>query len=201
MTAPESDNIHYQTGLPETLRGQAALLYDDAFSRKLQFALPDPKRRVRVLARSFEPGHCVVAIQGDELLGVAGFHDQHGSFTADMTVRTLYATLGIRGTLRALPLLALLASSPKPGQLHLEGIAVSSQARGLGIGTTLIAMLEEMARNDGLTGLTLEVVDTNPAARRLYERLGFHEVATINLPFLERLMGFRASTSMLKRLN
>ena len=58
-----------------------------------------------------------------------------------------------------------------------------------------------MARNDGLTGLTLEVVDTNPDARRLYERLGFREINTINLPFLERLMGFRASTSMLKRLD
>ncbi len=200
MQSPATEIVNYQIGLPESLRDQAALLYDDAFSRKLRFALPDDEKRVLVLARSFEPGHCVVAIRGDDLLGVAGFHDRDGSFTDHMTIRTLRSTIGIRGTMRALPLLALLASEPKAGQLHLEGIAVSNQARGLGIGSRLIAMLEERARSEGFTGLTLEVVDTNPDARRLYERLGFVEVDTIHLPFLERLMGFRASTSMLKRL-
>lgn len=45
-------------------------------------------------------------------------------------------------------------------------------ARGQGIGTALIRAMQQQAAAQGC-GLTLSVLWQNPAARRLYERLGF----------------------------
>ena len=44
----------------------------------------------------------------------------------------------------------------------------------------------------------LDVVDSNPRARRLYEREGFVPVRTVRTPYLQRAMGFAASTTMVR---
>lgn len=54
-------------------------------------------------------------------------------------------------------------------------IAVVDSARGLGIGTALLAALEEAARDRGIRALSLSVEPANPAAR-LYQRRGYVQV-------------------------
>ena len=58
-------------------------------------------------------------------------------------------------------------------ELHINNLAVAPQHRGAGAGTALLhAVLREGARM-GARRATLEVRQSNEAARRLYERLGF----------------------------
>lgn len=54
-------------------------------------------------------------------------------------------------------------------------IAVSEQARGLGIARSLMATAEQTAREEGRLYLRLEVSVENHAAIRLYESLGFQQ--------------------------
>lgn len=51
-------------------------------------------------------------------------------------------------------------------------LAVAPQARGVGTGRQLLASLLGVARNQGLTRVSLSVDRANPA-RRLYQRMGF----------------------------
>jgi RimJ/RimL family protein N-acetyltransferase len=46
--------------------------------------------------------------------------------------------------------------------------------------------------------LRLQVVDTNPRARALYERLGFRAAKTHRVPLVGPLMGFSAYTDMVR---
>ena len=58
-------------------------------------------------------------------------------------------------------------------ELHINNLAVAPEHRGAGAGTALLhAVLREGARM-GARRATLEVRQSNEAARRLYERLGF----------------------------
>ena len=57
--------------------------------------------------------------------------------------------------------------------LNLHDLAVLPEQRGQGVGGALLAALEARARADGCCKITLEVLDNNHGARRLYERLGF----------------------------
>jgi ribosomal protein S18 acetylase RimI-like enzyme len=56
---------------------------------------------------------------------------------------------------------------------HIWDIVVRPEARGRGVGRTLIAAAEQWARDRGYPLLTLHVFVENRAALRLYEELGF----------------------------
>ena len=60
-------------------------------------------------------------------------------------------------------------------EAHVTNVAVSSQRRREGIGRLLMQKLMELARDNDMESMTLEVRVSNAAARHLYEQLGFVE--------------------------
>lgn len=62
-------------------------------------------------------------------------------------------------------------------QADIQTIAVDATHRRLGLGALLVQQLLDAARERGAREVLLEVRADNPAARRLYERHGFTEVA------------------------
>ena len=56
---------------------------------------------------------------------------------------------------------------------HIADIIVAPEARGRGVGETLLAAAEQWARGRGYSLLTLNVFIENTRARALYERAGF----------------------------
>jgi len=53
------------------------------------------------------------------------------------------------------------------------GIGVIPQYRSSGIGTKLMRSAEDLCQNRGVQSITLEVIEGNDRAQRLYERLGY----------------------------
>jgi ribosomal protein S18 acetylase RimI-like enzyme len=64
-----------------------------------------------------------------------------------------------------------------PGTWNVNVLGVLPQFRSLGLGTELLRMADESARKLGRRGMSIIVSDANIGARRLYERLGYREVA------------------------
>jgi ribosomal protein S18 acetylase RimI-like enzyme len=56
---------------------------------------------------------------------------------------------------------------------ELESLAVAEHARGKGVGRALISAARERLRRQGLSYWTVEVIEANDDAVRLYEREGF----------------------------
>jgi ribosomal protein S18 acetylase RimI-like enzyme len=75
---------------------------------------------------------------------------------------------------RAIGLLQLLAPAPRFLR-HIRNlyIEVHRDWRGSGVGAALIQHGAEWARQNGVELIALSVLDSNPRARSLYERLGF----------------------------
>ncbi len=193
--------VVYQVGFPESVRRDAATLYDAAFAAKLRPGIRNDAARLDVLAKGLDPDKCIAALDDGVLLGIAGFHDEGGSLTGGITFRSIVDSVGVLRALKAVVVFMLLDRTPKSDELLMDGIVVRSDARGRGIGTGLFAELEAYARSHGRCRIRLDVVDTNPGARRLYERLGFEPTKTERTPYLQRLMGFSASTTMEKVLD
>ncbi len=192
----DSSPIRIQFGVPVHLREEAAVLYDEAFGPKLALAVPDTTRRQRLLSAAFDLSFAVVALAGDELVGLAGFHNSEGSLTGGMTAGGLLRLLGFLGGARAVVVLSLYEREPKEGELFMDGIAVRGDQRGRGIGTMLLGALKQYARDDGYEQIRLDVIDTNAAARRLYEREGFRPAGTESFEYLRGVLGFGGSTTM-----
>ena len=188
--------IEYVLGLDETHFSAAAVLYDRAFGAKLGIAIRSQRERLEILERSLVPEFAIAAIDGERLVGLAGLHSPEGSLTAGLSPRELIGRLGpVRG-LRAIAILSLLERKPAPGELLMDGIAVDESHRGRGIGSGLLRNVVEYATANGYRSVRLDVIDTNPAAKRLYERLGFVTVRHESFPFLAWLLGFGGSTTM-----
>lgn len=192
----QSGPLVVQRGFGDEHRHRVAVLYEEAFGPKIAAAIPRPAARAAVIERGLRPDHALVAIRGNEIVGVAGFKDEMGSLTGGITPRVLRGELGIAGAVRAMAVLALMERRPSPGELLMDGIAVSATHRGTGAGTALLRATIDLARSAGCRTVRLDVIDTNRAARRLYERVGFTAVRTSRFPYLRWLLGFGASTQM-----
>lgn len=189
--------IVYQVGVPERMRAEAAALYDAAFGAKFAVAIRNPQQRMAIVAESLDLNYGIAALLDDELVGLAGFHTTEGSLTGGMTAGTLFRRLGVvRGVWAAL-IFSMYERSQKSAELLMDGIAVKEGMRGRRIGTTLLNYVKQYARKHHYKVVRLDVIDTNPAAGRLYEREGFVATKTEQFGYLRWLLGFGAATTMI----
>ncbi|MEO1200082.1 MAG: GNAT family N-acetyltransferase [Pseudomonadota bacterium] len=188
------------SALPEGLRVPATEIYLDAFWAKFAPILRRDKADVVALfAPKARLDRAIAAVEGERLLGIAGYKDADGGFF-DVDLADLRGAFGrIGGTWRALAL-SLFERKPTPGEFLMDGIAVTPEARGKGVGSALLSSVEAQARSLGYGRVRLDVVDTNPRARQLYERVGFEAVETERLKVFKPIFGFAASTRMVKHI-
>jgi ribosomal protein S18 acetylase RimI-like enzyme len=64
-----------------------------------------------------------------------------------------------------------------PGTWYVNVLATYPEQRGKGYGTALLGLAERLGRAAARRGMSIIVADSNTAARRLYERCGYREVA------------------------
>lgn len=187
-------------GLRDAERAAAAALYWEAFRGKLGRALGPEETALRFLAPALRIDRVFVARGADgALLGLAGYKDGDGAFVGG-GIGALAAVYGWFGALWRLALLAVLERPAPAGTLVMDGIVVAEKARGLGVGSALIAAVEAHAAAGGQRTLRLDVIDSNPRAEALYRRLGFEPAAQRHLGPLAPVFGFRSATTLTKAL-
>ena len=98
--------------------------------------------------------------------------------------------------------LAVLHHTTCTDELYVDGVAVAHEMRGKGIGSRLFGLLERTASKKGVRTISLEVIDTNPRAKALYEHIGFVVMKTQALWPLNLFVKFpfRSSTLMVKTM-
>lgn len=190
--------ITLHRGIPEAARAEAAALYWQAFGGKLGRVLGPEARALPFVQAVMRTDQAFVALDGGgRLLGMAGFRTEAGSF-AGGSAEEVQAHYGLLGAGWRLPLLWALGQEPPHDDFALDGICVAEEARGLGIGTALIGAICDEGRARGHAAVRLEVVDSNPRARALYERLGFVVTREAPIGALRLVFGFRAALTMVK---
>lgn len=182
-------------GVPDGTETRVAELYWEAFGRKLGAALNPPDTARAFLAAHLHHDRGVVAVVDGEVAGVAGYQLGERGLLGGGAGDVL-STYGAWRGLHRLALLALMERQPADGELVMDGIAVAAEHRGMGVGSLLLREVAAVAAEQSCRRVRLDVIDVNPRARALYERHGFVAVRTEQTPYLRRLMGFGAVTTM-----
>ncbi|MBA4376724.1 MAG: molybdopterin-guanine dinucleotide biosynthesis protein MobC [Anaerolinea sp.] len=195
------EDIKIQHGLPSEHIHRAVEIYYEAFRRKLDPTLGSQEHSLSILTMVFEdhPDLAIVALHQAKIVGVTGLQVGGRGF---FNFKWSYFTRQF-GWLRAIPKAVVMYFARRPersGQLLMNGIAVDPSMRGKGVGTLLLQAVFEFARANCYSTVRLDVVDTNPEARCLYERMGFLPTKTYNYPFLRNIVGFSAETTMIKQI-
>jgi len=164
-------------------------------------AVRSKQERLALLEYFFVPEYAIVAIADNKLMGITGLHTANGSLTGGITYKNLISRLGLIKGIRAALIFSLYERKPAPGELLMDGIAVHRDFRGKGIGSKLLDEIVSYASENKYHQIRLDVIDTNPKARKLYERFSFEAVKTEEFPYLHWLLGFNSSTTMLLNLD
>ena len=188
--------VSVSSGFSESERAQAAVLYWQAFGAKLGRVMRPEAKALAFFEQVLNPGFSLVARDADgTMLGLAGFKTVEGGLT-DAGYSDLARVYGRFGAIWRAPLLAVLERKLQPGVFQMDGILVEATARGRGIGTRLLQAVLDEARSRALREVQLDVIDTNPRARALYERVGFVATGEERTGPLRWLFGFSSATRM-----
>ena len=190
------EKIIVQRGWDAGLSVAAARLYDAAFGSKLGKAIRDGEKRIEILSDCFDPEHSYCVLVNDEIVGLAGFKTPDGSLTSGMNFKVLIKQLGLLGGAWSAIILSLFEREPKPRELVMDGIVVDGRFRGRGIGSRLLDQIISHAAQAGYRSVRLDVIDSNPRAKKLYETKGFVATEHESFPILGRFLGFSGATTM-----
>lgn len=182
--------------IPETCRDEAVTLYWIAFRGKLGRILGPETRARAFLARVMRMDFGIGALgQEGQLLGLAGYKTAQGALVGG-ELSDLTAIYGRFGGLWRGVFLSTLERPVAKDILLMDGIAVSPDARGRGVGTALLDAIKAHASDLGKPRIRLDVIDTNPRAAKLYLRAGFKPGRTSSTWPLGGILGFSSATEM-----
>lgn len=196
-TSPAFDIVE---GFAWDQNAKAAELFWDAFKGMLSPVMNPEEKALKFLEAAVDPSHSIGAISEDgALIGIAGFKTRQGSFISG-GLKELQVAYGWFGGIWRGLILSLLEREQREDTLTMDGIVVSSSARGQSVGATLLTAIKFKAAELGCRRVRLDVIDTNPRARALYERQGFIAEETSDIGPLRHVFGFRNSTTMICKL-
>lgn len=188
-------------GLADELREQAADIFEEAFGSKMRMTVRDADRRGAFMRRAFRADRAIVARDGGRLLGMVGLSSQGAPYDGGLIgpswdPRPYVDLLGWHGAAWAVWSLRMADHRPRRDELYVDGLAVAADARGRGVGTRLLSEVRDVARALDKDFVRLDVVDTNPRAQALYERLGYRVTRVQSFGWGRHWLGFGAMISM-----
>ncbi len=194
--------MQIRKGFDEKDRSQATAIYLNAFKRKFENLIGEEKLIQGLFEKALDPTYCVCAYEDDKIIGIAGFHEGSHGFV-DIKYGDFIKMFGwFYGTWKAVITDMLFTRKPSSTDVFLmDGIAVDSNYRGLGVGSKLFDALISYGQSTGYKYIQLDVIDENPRAKALYERLGFEKKSyeRVSSLFSDRI-GVSGVTTMVKEL-
>ena len=196
--------IEIYIGLPEEYLREAAEIFYESFQRKFFPIMNTTEQGVSFLKKYLNPKGTIVAMNGKQLVGIAGLQYEECHFFSPSLFDLAQEFGWLRGILKIIRM-RVFNSPDREGELYLKAIMVHSSVRDRGIGTHLLTGVSDFAWAHDFSTIRLDVVDTNYDARRFYERHGFvaTRIRRCPLPFLFicRAMGFSSAITMIKKIS
>jgi ribosomal protein S18 acetylase RimI-like enzyme len=160
-------------GIPESLQESAFQLYLNEFKRhNLNLPISELKL-IKLLRLSLNWQFVFAAVDGDRVIGLAGYQLSSGSFTGATTPIRLLCCLGIRDFLVLSRSCIGRYRKAQPSELLHDGLLVTSDYRRQGVATHLLGALEKFAKSQSFEQMRLDVMTHNTGAIKLYKKIGY----------------------------
>jgi len=174
-------SIKFRTANPTFDEGRVFARYLDQAAEGF-FRFMHGRRSVDIIATAFtQSGHdlsyqnVTFAERDNVIVGmVSGYTAEQHRRSSDRPLKQAAGRFNLRmmvvSTLFA-PLFRII-DTIDDSDFYIQSMAVDKELRGEGVGSTLMDFVEDHARADGSTRLSLDVSAGNESARKLYERRG-----------------------------
>lgn len=173
LTAPNPESFQIGLGMSESDLPRAAELFDLAFSDKFKKAIPESSIRLRIWESVLDPQQILAGYLEGNLVSIAVLSFKGKSGFRKGVMATILKTLGLRRIPLALTTFALFEKSISANELYIEAISVAPDVRGMGLGSTTIEAIKSTATRNRIKTVSLQVIQGNDAAKKLYEKHQF----------------------------
>ena len=185
-------------GFEKDKRGEVAGILYEAFEDKYA-PVYGRKHSIPIMAKYLRSDRTVIATIDADVVGVAGLNFNGREFIDISLWQELFELkLGI---FRALFNGWVFSIGLNEKELHINDLAVASDMRGKGIGTSMLEFIMRFAQSKGYEEISLLVIDRNKMAKKLYERMGFREekIRKLHYPWTI-IFGFKKMSKMVLKV-
>lgn len=174
--------VQIQQKIQKTQKKEIAKILYESFKEKIGKLFKDQEKAIKLFSKLIRENQILVALDKGKPVGFVGLHYNKKHFL-QFSFKEIIKIYGLETIRASLYFLTNLFENIQPNQLHLEIIAVDEKQRTKGIGTKLILSTIEYAKQKGFHQIRLEVVNTNPKAKKLYEKTGFKKSKDRKIPY------------------
>ena len=192
-------NIEIADSINKNQRIRAIEILYDAFEQKIRALIKSKEKALAIYNKSLKNDQVFYALLDGNVVGLIGLQYKNKTFL-EFKYRDLRKYFNPLQSYFIYRIYKLTSPKIKDDVLRIDSIAVDKSFRNLGIGTQLINKVFEFAKNKGFKEVILEVINTNPKAKGLYERIGFKEKKIVRYYFLTRSAGFSSEYIMSYKL-
>lgn len=192
-------NIEIADSINKNQRIRAIEIIYDAFEQKIRVLIKSKEKALAIYNKSLKNDQVFYALLDGNVVGLIGLQHKNKTFL-EFKYRDLRKYFNPLQSYFIYRIYKLTSPKIKDDVLRIDSIAVDKSFRSLGIGTQLINKVFEFAKNKGFKEVILEVINTNPKAKTLYERIGFKEKKIVRYYFLTRPAGFSSEYIMSYKL-
>lgn len=185
----DKTKIKITNKIDENQLNQAIDIYYLAFKKKIRLLIKSKEKALATYKRSLNTEKALFALMDEKVVGIAGLHYDNKNFM-EINYKNLRKSFNPVSSYFINFIYRKYLPKLKNDVLRIDSLAVDKNVRGQGIGSILIKKVFELAKGKGFKEVILEVIDTNPKAKKLYERMGFKEKKFVNLHFTSRAAGF-----------
>ena len=180
-----------------------AQLYSQAFERKFVNLIGSAQEASLFFKDGINRDRAIAAYSAEnELLGMAGF-EQGQQKLIGLELEHFKKHFGFFKGIYKGVLMDILFSrkAENEKEILMDGIVVKNGHRGKGIGKKLFQGLEAYAKSNDFHSIRLDVIDENPKAKKLYEKIGFEVIKHEKVPYpLADYIGVSGVSTMVKQL-
>ncbi len=177
----KTDIVRY---IPTLWQDQALTLYYQSLRHTLAPLFGNEEQALSLFRSSIQAENGLIALRNREVVGVLGMQHRASGFIQP-SISGYIKSFGLKLGLKRCLLGWLINHNTQSNELYLDGVAVDPRYRGQGIGKALIAKFEQYAQSKGYTRVSLDVVNTNPGAKKLYQTLGYRTYKTTSMAPLQ----------------
>jgi ribosomal protein S18 acetylase RimI-like enzyme len=179
--------------------GQALEIFYYSFEQKIRPLIQPKEKAIRLYSLAINQNRVYYALKNKKAVGIIGLQYDNIDFIS-YGFNIIRKHFSFFRSLYLYLMLNFMKMKLEEDAIRVDSIAVAHQCRGEGIGTMLIRKAIEIAKNRGYKEMTLEVVNTNPRAKKLYEFMGFKQKKHIKFYFLTRSFGYSSAYLMSMKL-
>ncbi len=191
----------YNFFLPKEMRSKAVEIFSQAFQNKYGIIFKTNNEFKKFISLLILQKRMIYAYKDETLYGMLIYSTEEAK--THTTAKNMVKTFGlIRGLSRYVKLAPFHEKIHK-GEIHIDFICVSEEARGRGIGTLLVNEAIELAQREKYKEITLAVIDTNEQAKKLYETLGFSTIKEVDTAPLNKIYhwDFKTVYNMVRKID